>query len=267
METIDKVHTDLDTPYLCDGMCHWNFSVSPGSGSSDRIIDPNQALLYANSSTWYQSSAIPSQYNSFIGAGTEGAWILPQNSTGTSLYLGFSAERMVQSVKDKLCSWNPQDPRGSADVSAKWLKVQLVDVRGPEGGKFSMWQTSGFSAPDVYFSTYEGGITEEDVFHYTVGAHTHMNWGFTQPGFYDIDFQISTYYQCDPALIGDLTGDCLVDLNDFALLGRWWLARCNESDDCISADVIPDTWIDPDDLSVVIDQWLLCGSPFDSECP
>jgi len=115
----------------------------------------------------------------------------------------------------------------------KWLQVNLVEVRGPEGGHVSMWQESG-SNPIVFFSTSEGGITEDDVYYIRANLHAHNSWAFTEPGLYEVDIQVSTYHLCDESLIADINNDCIVNLEDFSLMAQ---------------------------------QWFLCGSSFGLGCP
>ena len=148
-----------------------------------------------------------------------------------------------------------------------WLKVQLVDVRGPENGYLSMWQENTTN-PAVFFSTYNGGIDDEDVYYIPANVHSHNSWAFTKPGLYAVDLQISTRYVCDGSLTGDLNDDCFVDLRDCAVIGRYWLRDdCGDPNACGHLSLTDPNEIDLDDLNEVTEQWLLCGSPFDSECP
>jgi surface-anchored protein len=269
METIDLRHTDLDMPYVCDANdCRWDFAVSPNDqpGGGDRMIPPDAALLYVNSLARMTMPSNPAY--TFLGAAPgQTVWILPQNYVSGVLWLGLSSERTPQQVKHHLCLWDPNDPRGGANTPALWLRVELIDVRGPAGGHLSMWQTGTFGGPTVYFSTFDGGITDRDVFHLGVGAHAHANWGFTHPGVYDIDLRVSTTYRCDTSLTADLNGDCRVSLDDAAILARHWLyTECAAPTGC-DGDLAGSGQVDLDDLFELAHQWLLCGSPFASECP
>jgi hypothetical protein len=56
----------------------------------------------------------------------------------------------------------------------------------------------------------------------------------------------------------DVTGDCVVDLEDFAVLGNQWLGTPGTP----SADIAPnppDGWVDGRDLAVLTEQWLEMG--------
>jgi len=55
----------------------------------------------------------------------------------------------------------------------------------------------------------------------------------------------------------DLTGDCFVDFNDFAVLADWWLADCNSSNSfCYGADFDSSSRVEPNDLAVLAADWL-----------
>lgn len=213
-DTIDNCHTDLDVPFLS---CDWRPEVSPNdvAGGGDRQVHPDDALLYVNSAARITLGSIPPGFE-FIGI-TPGVpfWVLPQNFAAGVLWLGFSSETMSPADRAGLSEWNPGDPRGGANVAAKWVRIQLVDVRGPAGGDFSLWQTTGVGQADAFMSTYDGGITEVDVCHILAGSHNHVNFGFTQPGLYELDFRVSTYVIYDR---GDTDCDADVDLDDFVRL-------------------------------------------------
>jgi surface-anchored protein len=213
-DTIDDCHTDLDLPFLS---CDWLPEVSPNDvpGGGDRQVDPEDALLYVNPAARVTLGSIPPGFE-FIGA-TPGVpfWVLPQNYAAGVLWLGMSSETMSPGDEAGLSVWNPGDPRGGADLPAKWIRVELVDVRGPAGGEFSLWQTTGVGQADAFMSTFDGGITEVDVYHPLAGSHNHLNFGFTEAGLYEIDFRVSTYLVYDR---GDTDCDGDVDLDDFVRL-------------------------------------------------
>ena len=255
-ETVDLCHTDIDIPYAS---CAWRFAVSaddqpatPGNPDGDRAIDFADALLYVNPAAQWNSPSIPSAF-AFIGAvPNETFWILPQSYDPNVLYLGFASDKaMTPAELAALAAWNPGDPRNSANVNGKWIRVQLVDVRGPAGGHFSVWQTDDFGSPVAYISTYDGGITSQDVYHDLAGSHSHMNWGFTKPGLYEIDIQVSTY------IVGQLNaprfdedGDGDVDQTDFGafqrcLSGAGQAYGCG----CAWADGDVDGDVDADDMT------------------
>jgi hypothetical protein len=100
-----------------------------------------------------------------------------------------------------------------------------------------------------------------------------MNWGFTEPGLYEVDLRIMTIARCDTALTADVApllegvyaGDCLVDFQDVLLLAQHWLDYgCgSEPDICQGTDLFDsaDGTVNLLDLAVLAGQWLDCGYP------
>lgn len=211
--TVDIFHTDIDVPYLSNV---WHMYVSHDDVPGGTAIPPEQALIYANQNARIQLASIPPNFQ-FIGAEpNETFWILPQTPDPDILYLGIAAETMTPSDHARLCTWNPGDSGRGADVEAKWIQVNLVDMRGPPGGEFSVWQQSVSSPPLMMFSTFDGGITESgDVYYILSGGHAHVNWAFTRPGLYEIDLQVSSY---TTNIAGDIDGDLDVDEVDLEIL-------------------------------------------------
>ncbi len=254
-DTVDIFHTDLNLPY---SGCQWNLAVShddlpptPENPDGDRLIDPEDALIYVNPNARFNLPSIPAGFE-FIGATPgEDFWILPQSQNPNVLWIGTQSEdSMTPADLAALAPWNPGDPRAGADVTSKWFRLQLVDVRGPADGHFSWWQTDFSGTPVVYMSTFDGGVTEEDVYHEFAGGHQHMNLGFTKPGLYEVDFQVSTY------LVGQLNeprfdedGDGDVDQTDFAAFqrcisgeGKAYVCGCEWADGDVDGDVDPDDY-------------------------
>ncbi len=210
---VDIFHTDLDVPFLGNV---WHAYVSHDDVPGGSSIPPDQALIYANEHAQTQLASIPPSY-AFIGAEpNETFWILPQTPDPNILYLGFAAETMTPADHARLCTWNPGDPGRGANVEAKWIQINLIGMRGPPEGEFSVWQQSVASPPLMMFSTFEGGITEAgDVYYILSGGHAHMNWAFTQPGIYEVDLQISSYTN---NIAGDIDDDMDVDGVDLQIL-------------------------------------------------
>jgi surface-anchored protein len=266
--TVDLFHTDLEVSFTPAG---WDVLVSydePGSGTGGRDVPPEAALLYGSVNARVNLPSIPPGFG-FIGADAgETFWVLPQNEGNGALPLGVAAERTDAA---RLCAWNPGDLRG-ADLPDRWFRMELLGVRGPAGGEFSMWQADGVQPPIVYVSTLDG-IGADDVYHISSDSHVHMNWGFTERGLYEVDFLISTVYRCDGSLTADVAprledvyaGDCRVDFHDVALLGLHWLnSDCQEQPDlCEGTDLFDagDGSVNSFDLTVLAQQWLACGYP------
>lgn len=60
--------------------------------------------------------------------------------------------------------------------------------------------------------------------------------------------------QIEPSI--DLTGDCVIDFKDFAILASEWLNTCPEPNSCYGCDFNQDQVVDHNDLSLFADQWL-----------
>ncbi|MBN2139233.1 MAG: choice-of-anchor M domain-containing protein [Sedimentisphaerales bacterium] len=267
--TIDTYHTDIDVSFAESGWAIQIFHDAPDGDAGDHNHDEGlasaEALLYVNSNARISLDSIPSGYE-FIGAEAgETFWVLPQIAGSGALPLGFAAENADE---QSLCSWNPDDPRG-ANIADKWFEVRLIDVRGPEGGDFSLWHAESGTAPVVFMSTYDNGINDDDVYYISAGSHGHMNWGFTKGGFYEVDLVVRTVYECYDGLSADLAsrgfGDCRVNFEDYAILASHWLATgCGGEDDiCEGADIsVPsDGQVDWGDLCALAYQWLRCEYP------
>jgi len=278
--TIDFFHTDIEVSFTQSGWDIMVCSDDPASPFGESEIAPEDALLYGNNSARVMLSFIPSGFE-FIGAKAgEMFWVLPQTEGSGALPLGLCAGEADIS---NLCDWTPNDQRG-ANIEDKWFEVKLVDIRGPADANFSMWQADAIHPPVVFVSTAEGGITDDDVFYISAGSHSHLNWGFTKPGLYKVDFRISTVYKCDPALTADIAptrlgetpsrsrignefyrGNCIVDFYDFALLASHWLQiGCGgEPDSCEGGDLDEpgNSKVGFSDLAILTAQWLRCGYP------
>jgi|GEM_PF-2966427 len=261
-QTIPAAHTDIEIPLRFSG---WDVHIKTDRPASDTRIETEQAYFALGTEHRFAfQGAVPPAF-AFIGAAPgETFWYYDQGQPPAP---GVDSQDMTAAEHNALCLWDPNDPTRNANAPGRWLRVNLVEVRGPEDGHLAMWQEAGAS-PTVFFSTFDGGITESDVFYIPAGQHTHNNWAFTRPGRYEVELQISTYIRCDAALTADINGDCRVDWADFALLAAHWLRdACAGQPDCDRADVAESGQVDINDLLELATQWLLCGSPFESECP
>lgn len=72
-------------------------------------------------------------------------------------------------------------------VPGDWIggtvSLKLVSISGP--GDFLLWQDDGFGGGNVFFDS------AGDSFTLSAGSHTHYNWGFTEKGIYELEFEIS----------------------------------------------------------------------------
>ena len=254
--TMPSVHTDIRVSLLFSGLDIYLNSDSIGP------VEPNEGMFDVDEQFQYQLGSVPSSL-AFLGVQAgQTFWYYRYDP-----YPGFNSTDTGDEI-DYLWPWNPKDPIHQANSDDTWLKVQLMDVRGPEDGYVSMFDEGSTGNPIVFFSTYDGGITEDDVYYIPTNVHSHKSWAFTQPGLYEVDLQVSTYYACDGTLTGDLNDDCFVDIEDYAVLSRYWLRQdCNDPNNCGQLRLTDPNEITMEDLDEVTGQWLLCGSVFESECP
>ena len=60
---------------------------------------------------------------------------------------------------------------------------------------------------------------------------------------------------CPPA---DFSGDCFVDLEDFAYVAYWWMENCTPMNNfCIGVDLDLSGQVDANDLAVLTADWLV----------
>lgn len=79
------------------------------------------------------------------------------------------------------------------DLGAFDSSVFTLTLKGaalPAGGDFSLW--TGSLSPTFSMSTVDG-ISDADTLSLDLGTsgHMHANWGFTAPGLYELDFEVS----------------------------------------------------------------------------
>lgn len=267
--TVDTYHTDFEVSFQPSG---WGIVLSyagPSPSTTHRDLRPEEALLYGNPESRWVLSSIPAGF-AFIGAKPgRPFWILPQNAGTTALALGFAAERADTA---HLCRWNPRDNRGAANDD-QWFEVRLVNMHGPADANFALWQADGIHPPVVFMSTHDWGITDKNVFYISAGSHVHLNWGFTQPGLYALDFRISTVVRCYDWLTADWAppgdgasyyGDGRVDLQDLTWLVAHWGQTPSAADPNTFMFVDPSkptAPIGPAEMNALANQWLQCGYP------
>ena len=210
-QPIPAAHTDIAIPLRFSG---WDIHYKTDHPAANTRIDADRAVFALGTAHRVAFSDSMSPSFSFIGAAANQTfWHYDQELPPAP---GFASQDMSTAEVNALCLWDPNDPPRANGLN-RWLRVNLIDVRGPEGGHVSMWQESG-QTPRVFFSTFDGGITESDVFYIPARQHVHNSWAFTQPGLYEVDIQVSAYYHCDPALTADYNSDCNVNFDDFAIL-------------------------------------------------
>ncbi|MFG0255382.1 MAG: FG-GAP-like repeat-containing protein, partial [Rhodopirellula sp. JB053] len=124
----------------------------------------------------------------FLGAeaGSE-IYVLPQSNVPATIPdLGIGAGGINS---DAMASYFNDDPR--VDSTGSWVELQVVDVRLPEGGQFSLY-SSGVEEPNVWVASSDG-IDDQDAVFAFANSHGHYNWAFTKPGIYEIDLFASGF--------------------------------------------------------------------------
>lgn len=259
---LPSVHTDIEIPLKFD--TGWDIHINSGTqGGAATRIETEEGMFALESE--HRDTYLGSPAFSFIGvAPDETYWLFLQGEEPSP---GFDSQDISSAESDELCSWDPNDPAGNTSGSGKWLQVNLIEVRGPTDSHVSMYQENEIN-PIVFFSTYDGGITEKDVYFIRANTHAHNSWTFTKPGLYEVDIQASTYFQCDDTLTTDLNDDCYVNLEDYAILSSYWMRTdCGDPNNCPEVRTLTDpNEIDIEDLNELSNQWFICDTPFTSEC-
>jgi surface-anchored protein len=214
---IETGHTDARVTYRLGG------TFAPDVDGDDGTFPTTGATLYGNTGARVTLGTIPPQF-AFIGATpNQPFWVLPQGQSPGVIYLGIAADNMTTGDRNELVDWNPGDPRGGANVARKWIEVRLIDLRGPSGGHFSLWQTGSGGQVTAYMSTFNGGVDPTDRVHVQAGGHAHFNWGFTQPGLYELDVQLRTFTD-DDRIPGDADLNGVIDFDDYARIDTGFLS-------------------------------------------
>jgi surface-anchored protein len=68
----------------------------------------------------------------------------------------------------------------------------LVEVNGPSGADFSVWQSLGGGGLLFHFSTVPGAVTNENNrIPMRADSHDHFNWGFSAPGTWEVTLNVT----------------------------------------------------------------------------
>ena len=124
----------------------------------------------------------------FLGVNAgEPIYIWPQNGSIVELPdLGVGAEEIAGG---SLAAYLNNDER--VETTGAWVQMQLVGMRGPDGGHFAMFRSLD-EGPRVWFATADG-ITEADKLWILEGSHQHFTFAFTESGVYEVDVIVSGF--------------------------------------------------------------------------
>lgn len=137
----------------------------PGPGETE--FDPSEILTAVPATGAVQPAG--SEWN-FIGAGSGNSYFrLPETEIGGVPSLAIVTEELI-----------PSEWTGPITFTLESI------VSGPPGGQVSLW-VNDIGGPIVKFSTF-AGISS---FELDPGEHLHVNWGFTQPGIYQVKIGVS----------------------------------------------------------------------------
>lgn len=198
-----------------------------------RNYAPDTAVLVVNSTTQTirpNSGELATSAYDFLGvAPGDSMYRLSSSLVPGQLYLGVEADyaatpasgnatpyptRMLSSTFSSGASnwgtWDPDGSGGSAygnSTSDRYVAISLKAVRyspnpyatsatvdaASQGAFVSAWSFDMFEEVRIWVANSDG-ITDADAFHEYVRSHSHYNWAFSLPGFYEIDLQARTYY-------------------------------------------------------------------------
>ena len=202
-------HADLNIGYTAGSHGTWFVQPRDADASPEVSYNPADVLLYVGAPA-LTTRASGSGFD-FIGVGAgEEFHRLPQSQNPNSLYLGVASYGVTPSNFD---SYNPSaESKGRVSGLGRWVKLTLVDVDHftPDGqvggGIFSAWQ-SGDSGPIPFVSSFDDGtanpngdgldatdgIAADDALWVVAGGHIHYNYGFSEPGRYEVTVRASGY--------------------------------------------------------------------------
>ena len=213
---VDAVHTDLRVNYVNGAWTHEVHAdlafgtPNQGGSANPTILDYDEAMLMVNAASiiTLPGSLDPIQF-SFLGAAPgQNIWTLPQVQKAGVLWPGVNSESIAPGT---FATYTPAgDPRAS--TSAAWVRMEMTGFRIPSGAVFSMYQSG--ATPIVFWDSIDGvnspsetahGNNVSDTFWINTGTHSHMNWTFTHPGRYEIDFRAKAMVDQSGTLV-EVTG-------------------------------------------------------------
>lgn len=105
----------------------------------------------------------------FLGSAGDLVYILPQEEREGLLFIGIAGAEIQAGL-----------------FSDESVNLELISVNGP--GQFALYALDGFGNPNVFMNSLDG-VTSADIFPIAAGSHTHLNWGFTSQGAYQLAFK------------------------------------------------------------------------------
>ncbi len=106
----------------------------------------------------------------------QNVWVLPEQENPVLPFLGLATEELA---------------------AAEWgnITFTLGSVTSPSGaGHFAVWQVGSMGALLLHMSTADPG---PDLFVMQAGTHSHHNYGFSEPGIWEIELTVSGMHVTD----------------------------------------------------------------------
>jgi surface-anchored protein len=160
-------HTDVGIVYEADA---WNLHIGQHEATPPMEYAPNEAILGVDLLAAHTTVPANPLFG-FLGTAGSSVWILPQVQDPAQLFLGFGTEELPAGL-----FLNDQ------------VTLSLSAVRAP--GQFSVFENDMFGNPNVIMNSGDG-ITGADSLVLPAGGHQHVNWAFSTPGTYEVDFNAS----------------------------------------------------------------------------
>ena len=158
-------HTDVGIVYELGG---WNLHIGQHEATPPMEYAPNEAILGVNSVGAHSTVPANPQF-SFLGMAGSSVWVLPQVQDPALLFLGFGTEELESGI-----------------FVNNEVTLSLQGVRAP--GQFSVYDVGMFGSPSIFMNSGDG-ITTADSILLSAGGHRHVNWAFSTPGTYEVDFE------------------------------------------------------------------------------
>ena len=213
-------HVDID---IARSGIEWSVGVNNAESVPETRYANNDAVLYVGATSLIERPDI-AQFD-FIGVNPgEQFYLLPQNEDPNMLFLGVSAEAVDASTVDR---YSPaSESKGRVSTVGRWVKAALSDVRhtNPDGsvgtGIFSSWRTGTFGQTTVFMSSLNDGVSNpngsgldvtdgisaDDAWWIQAGTESHLNFGFSKPGRYEVDLRVSAYFGDDTLSTPNIAG-------------------------------------------------------------